>query len=181
MVAKRTAVFALVASLVLGSAGPAFAARSGGRAGGFRAPSPSRTVPRGGGGSYGGGYGGGYRGGFGGGFGFPFMLPFFIGGGGGGLFSLLIFMAIAGFLVNTFRNLSSGAAGGYGGGTSLAGSSNPTVTVSKIQVGLLAQARELQPDLDRIAQTSDTGTNEGLAGLLHGSTGSPPFPPPSSR
>ncbi|NJM58692.1 MAG: DUF1517 domain-containing protein [Synechococcales cyanobacterium RU_4_20] len=164
MVTKRAVVLALVAGMVFSQAGPAFAARSGGRAGGFRAPAPSRTVPRGGGGSYGGGsYGGGYYGG-GGGFGFPFMLPFFF-GGGGGLFSLLIFMAIASFLVRAFQNFSTNSAGGYDG-SGYVSTSNPAVTVAKVQVGLLAQARELQPDLDRIAQTSDTSNTEGLAGLL---------------
>jgi uncharacterized membrane protein len=170
MVTKRAVVFTLAAGLIFSQAGPAFAARSGGRAGGFRAPAPSRTVPRGGGGSYGsGGYGGGSYGGGGyygggGGFGFPFMVPFLF-GGGGSLFSLLIFMAIASFLLRAFQNFSTNSAGGYGG-SSLTGSSNPPVTVAKVQVGLLAQARELQPDLDRIAQTSDTSSNEGLAGLL---------------
>ena len=64
--------------------------------GSFRAPS----MPRSSGGSYGGGYrGGGYRGG---GMGFPFIIPIF-GFGGGGLFGLLILMAIAGVLVNAVR------------------------------------------------------------------------------
>ncbi len=160
MVTKRAVVFALVVGLVFSQAAPAFAARSGGRAGGFRAPSPSRTVPRGGGGSYGGGYGRGYGGG---GFGFPFMLPFFF-GGGGGLFSLLVFMAVASILVRAFQNFAGGS-GGYSG-AGYTSSENPAVSVAKIQVGLLAQARELQPDLDRIAQTSNTSTNEGLSGLL---------------
>ncbi len=166
MVTKRAVVFALAAGLVFSQVSPAFAARSGGRAGGFRAP--SRSMPRsgggnyGGGGAYGGGYGGGYRGGFGGGS--FFMLPFLF-GGGGSLFSLLIFMAVASFLVRAFQNFATNSAGGYGG-TSYTSSSNPPVTVAKVQVGLLAQARELQPDLDRIAQTSDTSTNAGLAGLL---------------
>ena len=46
----------------------------------------------GGGGYRGGGYGGGYRGG---GMGFPFLIPIF-GFGGGGLWGLLILMAVAG-------------------------------------------------------------------------------------
>jgi uncharacterized membrane protein len=162
MITQRTMVLALIIGLVFSQASPAFAARSGGRAGGFRAPSPSRSLPSSGG-SYGGGYrgGGGYYGG--GGFGFPFMLPFMF-GGGGGLFSLLIFFAIASFLVNTFRNLSAGGNDGTGAG--LSSTANPTVTVAKVQIGLLASARELQTDLNRVARTSDTSTNEGLAGLL---------------
>lgn len=167
MITKRAMVLALVTGLIFSQAGPALAARSGGRAGGFRAPAPTRTMPRGGGGSYGGGGGyygggGGYYGG--GGFGFPFMIPFMF-GGGGSLFSLLIFFAIANFLFSTFRNLaSSNGDGSTGGG--LASTSNPPVTVAKVQVGLLAAARGLQTDLNRVAQTSDTSTNEGLAGLL---------------
>jgi uncharacterized membrane protein len=45
---------------------------------------------------YGGGYGGGYYGG--GGFGFPFIVPIF--GFGGGLFGLLLLMAVGGLLAN---------------------------------------------------------------------------------
>ncbi len=162
MFTKRALVLTLVTGLVFSQASPAFAARSGGRAGGFRAPSPTRTMPRSGGGSYG-GYSGGYRGGgyYGGGGGF-FMLPFMF-GGGGGLFSLLIFFAIASFLINTFRNL---AASGDGTTPGLSSTANPTVTVAKVQIGLLASARELQTDLNRVARTSDTSTNAGLSGLL---------------
>jgi uncharacterized membrane protein len=160
MFTKRALVLTLVTGLVFSQAGPAFAARSGGRAGGFRAPAPTRTLPRAGGGSYGGG-GGYYGGGYGGGFSF---FPFMMFGGGGGLFSLLIFLAIANFLFNTFRRLASEGSDGTGGG--LTSTSNPTVTVAKVQVGLLAAARDLQKDLNRVAQTSDTSTNEGLSGLL---------------
>ena len=88
----------VIAGLCLIPAGASFDG-CGGRMGGgsFRAPS----MPRSGGGGYrGGGYGGGYRGG--GGFGFPFIIPIF-GFGGGGLFGLLILMAVAGVLVNAFR------------------------------------------------------------------------------
>ena len=80
---------------------PADAARGGRMGGGsFRAPSMPRSGGRsyGGGGYRGGGYGGGYRGG---GMGFPFLIPIF-GFGGGGLFGLLILMAVAGVLVNAF-------------------------------------------------------------------------------
>ena len=87
----------VVFSLGLITPEPADAARGGRMGGGsFRAPS----MPRSGGGGYrGGGYGGGYRGG---GFGFPFIIPIF-GFGGGGLFGLLILMAVAGVLVNAVR------------------------------------------------------------------------------
>lgn len=159
---KTVFTLGLVLVLALGHADGALAARSGGRIGGgsFRAPSSRTYAPPGGG--YGGGYGGyaPYPGG--GGFGFPFLLPFWgIGGGFGGLFGILIFFAIANFLVQAFRRASSGEVGedvGY--------SSNPTVTVSRLQVGLLAQARDLQPELNHIAETADTNSPEGRAEVL---------------
>lgn len=162
---KGAIALVLAASLVLSQAHSALAA-SGGRSGGFRSPSrsggysaPSRSGGYSGGGYSGGGYsGGGYYGG--GGFGFPFMIPFMF-GGGGSLLSLLVFMAIAGFLLQTFRNVTAGS-----GSSTRTTTDYSTVTIGKLQVGLLAQARTLQKDLDRIAQTADTSTNEGLAGML---------------
>lgn len=151
---------ALVLSLVLSQAQGAWAA-SGGRMGGgsFRMPSrsmPSRSyAPPGGGGYYPGG----------GGFGMPFLIPSIgIGLGGSGLLSLLVFMAVAGFLVNTFRSMQSegGAGGGY--------EANPTVSVAKLQVGLLSDARSLQTDLNRIAEIADTGTKAGLTQVLQETT-----------
>jgi uncharacterized membrane protein len=159
--AKPLVAIALVMVLVLGHADGAWAARAGGRIGGgsFRAPSPSMRAPQtrvpSGGGYYPGG-----------GFGFPFIFPFFgIGGGFGGLFTLLIFIAIANFLVRSFRSATEGD--DYGG---YAASNNPPVSVAKLQVGLLAQARSLQDDLNRIATTADTGTSQGLAQLLQETT-----------
>ncbi|UBF27298.1 DUF1517 domain-containing protein [Kovacikia minuta CCNUW1] len=151
----------LVLTLVLGHAGGALAA-GGGRIGGgsFRAPAPrSYSAPR----TYapgGGGYGYGYPGG---GIGFPFVFPLFF-GGGGGLFSILIFLAIAGFLVQTFRRIASGGNDGYGDGYGEA--SNPTISVARLQVGLLAEARELQADLNKLAKTADTSSTAGLAHVL---------------
>eukprot|EP00873_Tetraselmis_striata_P023010 jgi/Tetstr1/443274/TSEL_031308.t1 len=43
-------------------------------------------------------------------------------------------------------------------------------TVVKLQVGLLGLARDLQNDLDRIAQNSDTDTPEGLQSVLQETT-----------
>lgn len=157
---KPLLIFSLVLTLVFSHADGALAARSGGRVGGgsFRAPSrtyspPSRTYQPGGGYYYPGG-----------GFGFPFILPFF-GFGGGGLFTLLVFFAIAGFLVRSFRSFQAG------GGTGLSYDGAPsTVSVARLQVGLLAQARELQTDLNRIAQTADTSSPEGLTQVLQEST-----------
>lgn len=144
----------LAVALVFGDAGTALAARTGGRIGGgsFHAPSRTYSSPR----TYapGGGYGGGYY--PGGGIGFPFLIPFFW--GGGGLFSILIFLAVAGFLAQAFR--------GAGEATDELGYSNPTVSVAKLQVGLLAQARELQAELDELAERADTGTAAGRAHVL---------------
>ena len=157
---KSIVALGLVCVLVLGNASNAMAARSGGRIGGgsFRAPSGGYSTPRGG------GYGGGYRspgyGYGGGGFGFPFLLPF-IGFGGGGLFSVIIFFALANFLVRAFRSAGfseDGGSGGYG--------STSKVSVAQVQVGLLANARELQPELNRLALTADTSSASGRATVV---------------
>ena len=160
---KPLLVCVLALVLVFSQADGALAARAGGRIGGgsFRAPSrPSygRTYssPR----SYRGpsrGYGGG---GFG--FGFPLIMPMF-GFGGGGLFSFLIFFAIASFLMRSFRE--SGFGDGDTGYTP-----NPNVAVARIQVGLLAKARHLQDDLNRLATSADTSSSAGLAKVLQEST-----------
>ncbi|MEM6614315.1 MAG: DUF1517 domain-containing protein [Cyanobacteria bacterium P01_C01_bin.72] len=158
---KPLLALALVCILVFGNAGDAMAARTGGRIGGgsFRAPSRSYSTPRGSG--YSGGYRSpGYRYG-GGGFGFPFLLPFF-GYGGGGLFSILIFMAIASFLIRSFQNSGFGGETGY--------SSSPKVSVAEVKVGLLANARELQPELNRLALTADTSTAAGRVTVLQEAT-----------
>lgn len=158
---KPLMVVALVLLISFGQADGAWAARGGGRMGGgsFRAPvRPTAPAPR----NYspGGGY---YPGG---GFGFPFLLPFFgFGGGFGGLFTLMIVIAIANFLVRSFRE--AGAGEGY---TSSSTSTNPPVAVAKLQVGLLSEARALQDDLNRIALAADTGSSQGLARLLQETT-----------
>ncbi|MFP4298269.1 MAG: DUF1517 domain-containing protein [Spirulinaceae cyanobacterium] len=158
---KSILLLSLVFTLVFGGASDALAARSGGRIGGgsFRAPSRSYTPP---GGGYRGGGGYGYGGG---GFGFPFLLPFFGFGGVGSLFSILIFFAIANFLVNVIRNAVNG---GESGGVLT--SSNPKVSVGRVQVGLLSDARELQHELDELAQKADTGTASGRAQVLQEAT-----------
>ncbi|MGJ5672389.1 MAG: DUF1517 domain-containing protein [Nostochopsis sp.] len=151
---KPLLVLFLVFTLALSHADGALAA-SGGRIGGgsFRMPSSGRgySSPR----TYappGGGY---YPGG---GFGFPFIVPIF--GFGGGLFGLLIFLAIAGFLVQSFRRAVSD------GGDDIGYSSNPTVSISQLQVGLLANARSLQPELNYIAETADTNSSQGRTEVL---------------
>lgn len=159
---KTLVVFGLVLTLVFSYARDAQAARAGGRIGGgsFRSaprtytrPSPSYRSP-----------GGGYY--PGGGFGFPFLLPFFgFGGGFGGLFSIILFIAIANFLVRSFRSATSDGEYGYGGTVT-----SPKISVARLQVGLLADARELQADLNRVARTADTSSSEGLTQVVQEAT-----------
>ena len=156
---KPVLVMFLVFTLVFSQAPGALARGSGGRIGGgsFRMPSsrgyssPRTYAPP----------GGGYRGYPGGGFGFPFLFPFIgIGGGFGGLFGILIFFALANFAVRTFRSVA-------GGGEEEVGySSNPKISVTRLQVGLLAQARELQTELNNLAETADTESSQGRAQVL---------------
>ena len=166
---KRLFIASLVAVLTFGPASSALAARSGGRIGGgsFRRSAPSYS---GGGRSYSGGSG--YRsGGYGGGVGFPFLIPFFgFGGGLGSLFALMIGFAIINYLANTLRGMTDGGgdrpmvaqrSGRYG---------SSLVSVAQVRVGLLAQARSLQKDLDRMAQTADTGTAAGRSQVLQEAT-----------
>jgi len=159
---KPLMAVALALVLVFGHADGAWAARAGGRIGGgsFRAPArPTAPAPR----TYSPGGGGYYPGG---GVGFPFLFPLFgFGGGFGGLFTLLIFIAIANFIVRSFREAGEGA--DY---TTVASVTNPPVAVAKLQVGLLAEARALQDDLNRMALSADTGTSQGLAKLLQETT-----------
>lgn len=171
-VMKSLFIFGLAALLIFSQADGALAARGGGRIGGgsFRAPSRSYSSPsrsRGPSG-YGGGYGGGYGRGYypGGGFGFPFILPFVGFGGASGLFGIFIAIAIANFLIRSFRSAGVGGDeyGSYGD------TANPPVSVARVQIGLLAQARELQVDLNRLANTADTGTSAGLTKILQETT-----------
>jgi uncharacterized membrane protein len=164
---KSLFLFGLIFTLVLGNADNALAARSGGRIGGgsFRAPSRTYSPPSSGYRSpsaYGGGYGYGYPGG---GIGFPFLFPFFgIGGGFGGLFGILIFFALANFLMQTFRRM------GEVGDNDVPGYSTSKISVGRVQVGLLAQARGLQKELNELAFAADTGSAEGRAQVLQEAT-----------
>ncbi|WP_404784786.1 DUF1517 domain-containing protein [Altericista sp. CCNU0014] len=108
----------------------------------------------------------GYGGGYGGGFGFPFLLPFMF-GGGGSLFTILIFIALANFIFSSFRNAASSEGGVPVSEQDL---TNPPVSVNTLQIGLLAEARALQTDLDRIALNADTSNSAGLAEALQEST-----------
>jgi uncharacterized membrane protein len=156
---KSLIAVGLVLTLVFAQTGDAFAARSGGRIGGgsFRAPSRGYSAPSTGGGynrGYGGGYGGGYSG-FGGGI-FPWLLI----GGSGNLLSLLVMVAVGGFLLQTFKRVT--------GGDSLDGADvyNPQVSIAQIQVGLLADARNVQTTLDKLAATVNAETASGRMYLL---------------
>ena len=156
---KPLLAIALIVTLAFSNADGALAARSGGRIGGgsFRAPTRSYTQPSRGYQSSPGYYGGG-------GFGFPFLIPFFgFGGGFGGLFTILIAIAIGNFLLQSFRRAG-------GSEEELEYGSNPTVSVARIQVGLLAEARGLQAELDQLAFKADTGTATGRAQVLQEAT-----------
>ncbi|HEY9889076.1 MAG TPA: DUF1517 domain-containing protein [Candidatus Obscuribacterales bacterium] len=157
---KPLMAIALVAVMLFGHADGALAARSGGRIGGgsFRAPSRTLSPSR----SYRAPSGGGYY--PGGGFGFPFLIPLFgFGGGFGGLFTIILFIGLANFIMRTVRE--AGGEGGEGGNLD-----NPTVSVAKLQIGLLAEARSLQDDLNRMALSADTSSSTGLAQVLQEAT-----------
>lgn len=158
---KSLLALGLILTLALGHADGALAARSGGRIGGgsFRVPTRTYTSPTR---TYTSPTGGGYY--PGGGFGFPFLFPFFgFGGGFGGLFTILIFIGIANFLVSSFRRVTSeGEQQGYTGSS--------TISVGRVQVGLLAEARSLQGELDQLARTANTGTASGRAQVLQEAT-----------
>jgi len=55
------------------------------------------------------------------------------------------------------------------------GCADDSVTVTKLQVGLLGDARRLQKQLDRIAGRADTNTPSGLHYILQGQHGSSHF------
>jgi uncharacterized membrane protein len=154
---KSAVAVGLALTLVFAQTGDALAARSGGRIGGgsFRAPSRGYNAPSGGYSNRGGGY---YPGG---GFSSPFFfLPFLGGGGGGSLFSLLILVAVGGFLLQSFRRIAGGDS--FEGGDVY----NPQVSIAEIQVGLLAEARNVQSKLDRLAETVNADTASGRMYLL---------------
>jgi uncharacterized membrane protein len=155
---KTVFILSLVLTLAFSHGSDALAARSGGRIGGgsFRMPSSRSYTPRTSMPSS-----GGYYAPYGGGFGFPFLLPLWgFGGGFGGLFGILIFFAMANFLVQTFRRVTSGET------EEVSYNSNPSVSVTRLQVGLLAQARDLQTELNHIAETADTNTPAGRSEIL---------------
>ena len=94
---------------------------------------------------------------------FPSPWMFFGGGmGGGGLLSLLVVGALASVALQAFQRFQDGG--------QTFGSSSSTVSVSKVQVGLLADAKSLQADLNRIATSANTSSSAGLAQILQETT-----------
>jgi uncharacterized membrane protein len=95
--------------------------------------------------------------------GFPFLLPFFWGGGGGGLLTLFLILGVGSFVVRSLRSASeSGAFSPTGYGSSAA----PAVQVTEVKVGLLASARQLQEEIEALAQAVDTDSPTGWSQLL---------------
>jgi uncharacterized membrane protein len=84
---------------------------------------------------------------------------------GGGIILLLVLLGIGGTGYLVYRLLKGMNVGGsgIGGGSEL---SNNKVTISKLQVGLLAEARAIQHELSEISLGADTDTPEGLVVLL---------------
>ena len=88
---------------------------------------------------------------------------------GGGLFGLLILVAVAGVLVNALRGLGGGAPA-IGGSGATAPAVPSKVNMIQVQVGLLASAKGLQDDLRSLAASSDTSNSSGLQRLLQETT-----------
>jgi uncharacterized membrane protein len=72
----------------------------------------------------------------------------------------MVLMAIASVVLNSFKG---GTGEGITGG-------NTKVTIVKLQVGLLATARQLQKDLTYMAMEADTSTGAGLVTVLRETT-----------
>jgi len=150
---KSLFALCLVVVFLLVGAPSAHAKRGGGRIGGgsFSRSRPSISRPNSGSRSYSPVYGSRGGGGF-------FFLPFFFGGGSmfSGLFGLLIIMAIAAVVLKTFQGNS---------GEGITGD-NSKVTLLKLQVGLLAGAKQIQQNLTRLALEADTTQNSELVMVL---------------
>jgi uncharacterized membrane protein len=150
---KPLLAICLIVVFLLVGAPSAHAKRGGGRVGGgsFSRSRPSLSRPSSGSRSYNPVYGNWGGGGF-------FFVPFFFGGGSlfSGLFGLLVLVVIASVILSAFRGSS---------GKGITGD-NTRVTIAKIQVGLLAGAKQIQQDLTRLAMEADTTSNRDLLMVL---------------
>ncbi len=81
---------------------------------------------------------------------------------GGWLVLILVLLALGGTGYLVYRILKAMNFGGAGGSEL----DNNKVTISKLQVGLLAEARAIQQELSQISLGADTDTPEGLVILL---------------
>ncbi|WP_052050742.1 DUF1517 domain-containing protein [Leptolyngbya sp. KIOST-1] len=147
------------------------------RGGSFSQPAPAPSAPRSlppSGGGYGGGYGGyggyGYRSAPG-----PVIVPYptynpapvYVDSGddGGELFFIIVVLGFI-LLPIVFSYIQSSRREGPAATGSQSELLNDIVTVTRLQVALLAGARELQGQLDRIALEADLSTSAGLAAQL---------------
>lgn len=80
-------------------------------------------------------------------------------------FDALLLMSLAFIAFSTVSSLASERSVGLLPWGSEDGEAGP-LQLTKVQVGLLATARELKHDLDSIAEAADTSTSEGLQELL---------------
>jgi uncharacterized membrane protein len=163
LILKTIFVAGLIGVLFFSSVSDAWAKRSGGRVGGgsFRKTTPSRNSGSGNSGSDSGSrgnYGGGGYGYGGGGYGYGGGYSYFPLVGVNSLLMMLVIVAIVGFLAKSMISAGIG-----GGGIA---QSNPKVSIFQLQVGLLATARSLQEELNRLTLTADTSTPEGRATVL---------------
>ena len=152
----RSAIAVVLAVFLLLAPASTTFARTGGRVGGSSFSRPRMSAPRrapmpSNRGSYSGGYYGG------GGLGFPLLFPMFL-GGGSGLFTLLIFLGVGSFVVRALRTARDDF--------QAEASANPQVEVAELQVALLANARSLQTEVDRLARNCNPNSPSGLSKLL---------------
>ncbi|GAA5501518.1 hypothetical protein Dxin01_01250 [Deinococcus xinjiangensis] len=149
-------------SVALAQSGGGFGGRSSGGSSGGGYSGGSSGGGYSGGGYSGGGYsGGGYSGPIiinGGGYGGGYY------GGGLGIVPLIIFGVVIFMVVGGMRRAMSGGSRGLG---NLGGMSSLSGTAQAVSVQILmAEGDEVKNALQRIAQTGDPDTNEGLARML---------------
>lgn len=98
--------------------------------------------------------------------GFGYGVPVYGGFGGVGLLSLLFWGAFAVIMIQVVQGVLRGGSDSYQYGGGYTEGYEEVVTVGKVQVGLLGSARELQRDLERIADRADTDSPDGLHYIL---------------